>query len=134
MTGEADLRKLLAGMRPSLSDTAFAFATLASRQEIPATAEIVATFKEEEGLSVIAPLDEIVLAGINHSGPWAKITLTIHSSLSAVGLTAAIATALAQEGISANVVAAYFHDHIFVPWNDRHEALRILDDLGSEQT
>jgi hypothetical protein len=59
------------------------------------------------------------------------ISLTIHSSLAAVGLTAAIASALAEQGISANVVAAYFHDHLFVPWEQRLQAMAVLSALAA---
>jgi len=128
--GVTDLEALLTDMCPSLSATPFAFATVASLQDVPASVRVLATFEEAEGFSVIAPFDEIDHAGMTHSGPWAKISLVVHSSLSAVGLTAAIASALAHEGISANIVAAYFHDHIFVTWESRHAAIRILNKLG----
>ena len=59
------------------------------------------------------------------------ITLTVHSSLEAVGLTAAIATELAGLGISANVVAAYYHDHVFVPCAQAEQAVAGLAALGS---
>ena len=61
---------------------------------------------------------------------WARITLQAHSSLAAVGLTARVAESLAAEGISANMVAAFHHDHVFVPWARRDEALIILDNLA----
>ncbi len=53
-------------------------------------------------------------AQLAYESKFNQITLTVHSSLDAVGLTAAVATKLASYGISANVVAAYYHDHIFV--------------------
>jgi len=58
-----------------------------------------------------------------------KISLRVHSSLEAVGLTAAFATQLSDEGISANVVAGYFHDHIFVPRQDAERAITALNQL-----
>lgn len=61
---------------------------------------------------------------------WARVTLQVHSSLAAVGLTARIATVLAEAGISANMVAAFHHDHVFVPWGRRAEALKILENLS----
>ncbi len=72
-----------------------------------------ATVAEAEGLTVIA-LQSVLAAGVP---AWARISLTLHSDLAAVGLTAAFAAALAARGISANVVAGVFHDHIFVPWD-----------------
>ena len=133
MAGEIDLQRLLAGMRPSMSETAFAFATAKSPQDVPASVSIIGSFNEDEGVTVIAPQDQLARTGLTQSGPFAKISLAVHSSLAAVGLTATIATSLAQGGISANIVAGYFHDHIFVPWDERHAALDILSDLGARR-
>ena len=77
-------------------------------------------------MTVIAAADALAAAGIEQSRGWARITLRVQSALQAVGLTAAVSTALAAEGISANVVAAYRHDHVFVPWDRRHGALAAL--------
>ena len=54
------------------------------------------------------------------------ITLTVHSSLKSVGLTAAVTSKLAEYEISANVVAAYYHDHIFVPYEKAKKAMEVL--------
>ena len=67
---------------------------------------------------------------IRSGTPFARITLTVHSALEGVGLTAAVAGALAQAGIACNVVAGYHHDHLFVPWDRREEALAILQRLS----
>ena len=61
---------------------------------------------------------------------WARITLGVQSSLAAVGLTARVATILAERGIAANVIAGYHHDHVFVPWDRRDEALQALRALS----
>jgi hypothetical protein len=66
---------------------------------------------------------------LNASPSFACITITINSSLEAVGLTAAMSAALASHGISANVVAAYHHDHIFVPADRADDAIKALKDL-----
>jgi hypothetical protein len=58
--------------------------------------------------------------------PFARITLTVHSALEGVGLTAAVSGALAEQGIACNVVAGFHHDHLFVPWERREEALGVL--------
>jgi hypothetical protein len=129
VTGHTDLRAILESMEPRLSEIEHGFGTVAYA-EAAAIPGLVATFFEEEGLSVIAPAAALDEAGIAHSPGWARISLTIHSSLSAVGLTAALATALAEAGISANVVAAYHHDHVFVPWEERHRAIEILSRLA----
>ena len=79
---------------------------------------------------MIAPSEALVAKGLEAGPPWARISLTVHSDLAAVGLTAAFATALGGEGISANVVAGYFHDHIFVQWTRRDDAVAALQRAG----
>ena len=76
--------------------------------------------REAEGVTIVRPGEG-----------WARITLTIHSSLEAVGLTAAVAAALAARGISANMIAAVHHDHVFVPWERREEAMTALRELAA---
>lgn len=130
MSGETDLAALLAGLRPVLESVEFAFATLPPGRALPAGLRPIGTFDEPEGLTVIAPAADLAAHGVAHSPGWAMIRLRVHSALSAVGLTAAVATALTRAGISANVVAAYHHDHVFVQWARRDEALEILSALS----
>ncbi|HTU09833.1 MAG TPA: ACT domain-containing protein [Allosphingosinicella sp.] len=115
MRGETDLGRLLAGMAPVLDPIEYGFETAAGAQPL---GDAFALIREAEGVTVIRP-----------GAGWARITLTIHSSLAAVGLTARVATALADRGISANMVAAFHHDHVFVPWDRREDALAILKGL-----
>jgi hypothetical protein len=91
--------------------------------------EPFATVSEDEGLTIVAPLADLQAAGML-SDPWARISLTVHSDLTAVGLTAAFATALGAEGISCNVIAGYHHDHLFVQWDRRGDALAALRRLA----
>ena len=72
----------------------------------------------------------LAAAGLVADQDWALISLTLHSDLAAVGLTGAFATALADEGISANVIAGYFHDHILVQWARRGDAMAALTRLS----
>jgi uncharacterized protein len=67
---------------------------------------------------------------LSYSFVAAWITLTVHSSLEAVGLTATFSKALAENNISCNVVAAYYHDHIFVDAKDAAKAMKILHILS----
>jgi uncharacterized protein len=80
----------------------------------------------------VAPADVLDRAGIAYQGEWARISLQVHSDLAAVGLTAAIAAELTTHGISANVVAGYFHDHVFVQWDRRAAAMVALSALGAK--
>ena len=80
-----------------------------------------ALIREEEGLTAIRAHPE---------GEWARISLEVHSSLDAVGLTAALSKSLAEAGVSANIVAALRHDHLFVPWDRREDAMGCLKALS----
>ncbi|MEO0997228.1 MAG: ACT domain-containing protein [Pseudomonadota bacterium] len=125
--GETELAALLAGLTPRLDAEPYWFVTVPSVAAL-GSVDALATFREREGLSAIVGRDAIA-AGTPGEGPYARIELGVHSSLEAVGLTAAVATALTAHGISANVVAAYHHDHVFVAWDDRDTALGVLDGL-----
>ncbi len=127
MSGETDLQILLAGMAPDLRGTDWGYALA---EKVPAGMAPFAVIAEDEGLTLVAPIAQLLAAGLSPIGPMARITLTIHSSLQAVGLTAAIASALAQGGISANVIAGFHHDHIFLPAADAPRALEILKALS----
>ena len=116
MSGETDLGRLLAGLKPMLDAVEYGFESMA---EAPPPGDAFALIREAEGVTVIRP-----------GTGWARITLGIHSSLEASGLTARVAAALADHGIAANIVAAFHHDHVFVPWARRDEALAILRRLS----
>ena len=88
-----------------------------------------ATVAEAEGMTVVAPLAVLRAAGMV-SDPWARISLTVASDLAAVGLTAAFATALGEAGISCNVIAGFHHDHLFVQWDRRIDAMAALEELA----
>jgi hypothetical protein len=123
MTGETDLQRLLRGMAPELAGCDWGYALA---QTLPAGLTPFATVAEDEGLTLIAPMVELQAAGLSPLGPMARITLTIHSSLAAVGLTAAVSQALAAKGISANMIAGFHHDHIFLPAERAEEAMAAL--------
>jgi hypothetical protein len=131
MTGEANLHILLKTLDPVLDERRFGFCAI-GRQSTPVLGfKPLGIFEEEEGATIIATIAELESAGLKFSGPWAKISLRVHSSLTAVGLTAAVAAALAGVGVSANVVAGYYHDHVFVPWETRDKALAALRRLSA---
>lgn len=130
MTGETDLALLLKGMEPVLQPGRVVFARAPEHGSIDPGLSPLGTFREKEGLTLIVDEDEAAKAGLTRSAPMRQITLAIHSSLEAVGLTAAISAELTRQGISANVVAAYFHDHVFVPEQDAEKALSALKALS----
>lgn len=128
MQGEADLAVLLACMEPVLHDEEYGYGLAPPGAALP---EAFAVIAEAEGVTVIAPVAVLVRQRIAHRGGWARISLTVHSDLAAAGLTAAVARALAGAGISANVVAGYFHDHVLVQCERRAEAMAILAGLAA---
>ena len=129
MTGITDLNTLIASMAPELDSETFVFASV-----LHPTAKMYSLakgmFVEKEGVTLI--LQETIAheLEIKADGPYACITLNVHSSLEAVGLTAAFAKALATANISANVVAGYYHDHIFVAKRDAQDAMNVLKALS----
>ena len=129
--GETDLRTLLQSMAPTLRDEAYAFCTAGNDLATPLWPDALATFREDEGVTLVLPTATAERAGLRFDGAWACITLTVHSSLTAVGFLAAISTRLANGGISLNPIAGYHHDHLFVPWAQRHAALTILASFRS---
>ncbi len=130
MSGEKDLTKLIASMTPVLAGESYIFGTLDScdYQQL-SLIKPLCTFQEKEGLTVIVSQNKAEEHNIEYTGIFKCITLNVHSSLEAVGLTAAVASKLAQSNISANVVAAYYHDHIFVGESDAENALHALIEL-----
>lgn len=132
MPGETSMHKLLSGMSPQLNEGRYVFCTVENGKP-PGGVEIIGSFREAEGLTLIVALEEAQQAGLAYEYIAAWITLNVHSSLQAVGLTAAVAQALAEAGISCNVIAAYYHDHIFVGEADGHRALGVLRTLAGTQ-
>ncbi|MFT3705778.1 MAG: ACT domain-containing protein [Agriterribacter sp.] len=126
MPGEKDLDILLRSMKPVLNSGEFVFCTLPD-PTIVNTNDAILVFKEEEGTTVILKKEIADKLRLKYSFIASWITLTVHSSLSAVGLTAAFSKALSDNGISCNVVAAYYHDHIFVDKKDAEKAMEILN-------
>ena len=133
MTGEKDLQQLIRSMSPVLEPRPYVFCTIPGAEYGDyAHCAPIATMQEKEGLTLILEQGSAEKEGLFYDGVFLCITLHVHSSLHAVGLTAAISTALAQDHISANVIAGYFHDHIFVPKEQAHESLRILKRMSAQ--
>ncbi|MEZ4608604.1 MAG: ACT domain-containing protein [Deinococcales bacterium] len=133
MSTEKDLQQLLKAMSPELlaGDYVFCSLPLANYGDY-ATTKPIASFQEAEGLSLVMLEEMAKDHQLDYQGLYRCISLRVHSSLEAVGLTAKIATKLREKGISANVIAAYFHDHIFVPSARAKEALSALLELSDE--
>jgi hypothetical protein len=123
-----NLAELLQAMQPKLNEGVYVFTSISPSTNI-SSLEPIGMFREAEGLTLIVEEQRARKAELPVLFRAAWITLTVHSDLQAVGLTAAVATALAQANISCNVVAAAFHDHIFVPVASANEALSVLQQV-----
>lgn len=130
MTGETDLTKLLQGLRPTQNEGEYVFCLVNS---LASAAELnpLCIFQEKEDVTVILPKIRADENSLLYSVICTWITLNVHSSLEAVGLTAAVAKVLTEANISCNVVAAYYHDHIFVPVKDAERAMKVLSQLSN---
>lgn len=128
MAPVTDLQALLRNMDPVRNPGTYVFLVLPDGASFdPAT--VVASVREPEGLSVVMERAVALQLGLVPAFECAWITLTVHSDLQAVGLTAAVASALADAGISCNVVAGTHHDHLFVPVQQANDALSVLHAL-----
>ncbi|TPM35344.1 ACT domain-containing protein [Mesorhizobium sp. B2-3-5] len=132
MTGETDLKKLLASMTPELLDGTYVFATLAPGVLQPEGLDPVMMFREREGTTLIVTGDAASAAGLAASFRCRMITLSIHSSLEAVGFLAAITARLADAAMGVNPVSGFYHDHLFVPTDRAQEALTLLRQLAKD--
>ena len=129
MAGETDLQKLLAAMSPLLLTENFVFCTVSGKYSDYQELSPLASFCEHEGLTLVLTEKNAIKAKLPFESVFKAITLSVHSSLNAVGLTAAVASQLADRGISANVIAAYYHDHIFVQAEKATQAMEALKEL-----
>jgi len=130
MSGVLELDELLRSMAPQLQPGEFVFCTVSGGISEYVQLEPLMGFAEGEGLTLILPLQSAKSAGLAFDGAFRQITLTVHSSLEAVGLTAAVSAKLTEHAISANVVAAYYHDHVFVPAEKADAALAALQEFS----
>lgn len=129
--GERDLRRLLGGLGPRREPGEWVFAVVPEPAPDALLQAAAITVREREGLTLVLRAADAAAAGVPASASYAWITLDVHSALDSVGLTAAISSALARVGISANVVAGYHHDHLLVPLARADDALVVLRRLGA---
>jgi hypothetical protein len=129
--GETDLPTLLTAIAPRLHEQTFVFCTTEAGKSDRRllTKEAIMRFRESEGHTLIVPQTVAEAHDLPYQGTWRMITLTVHSSLEAVGFLASVLPALAAAGISTNVVSAYHHDHLFVPAPRAQDALSILQSI-----
>lgn len=129
MTGETNLAELVKGLTPKLNAGEYVFVTTTDLQKVNRN-DTLFEFKEKEGVTIVLEKNkaDALKFPYNYIASW--ITLMIHSSLEAVGLTALFSTELAKHNISCNVVSGYYHDHIFVAKQDAEKAVAVLENLS----
>lgn len=125
MAGLINLHEILGALRPSVRQGSYVYVTLPTPPDLDAHARIL----EDEGVTLV--LDQAVADahGLPYEGVFGWITLQAHTSLEAVGITAAVSTALARVGVSCNVLAGFYHDHLLVPIGHVDEAVEVLGGL-----
>ena len=131
MSGETQLSALLSSMRPELHPGEYVF-TSTPDAVVPEGAAPVVTVAEEEGLTMVLRKQDADRLGLGYDYVAGWITLRVHSALEAVGLTAAVSATLAHGGLSCNVVAGFYHDHLFVPNDSADQAVTLLEDLAQQ--
>jgi len=131
--GITNLEELIANMEPVLNEGEYIFATVKEIDAIPRSLTICEV-KEKEGITVVLKKQDAQRLGLSFEFIASWITLNVHSSLEAVGLTAAFASELGKNNISCNVVAGYYHDHIFVDIKDKNKAMSVLSAMSTNQS
>ncbi|AKV98367.1 MULTISPECIES: ACT domain-containing protein [Marinobacter] len=126
------LQELIKQLSPTLDSTTYVYCTVpkAKYGELEHLKPIV-SIAELEGLTLVIPLDEAKTEGLDYYRVFRRITLEGHSSLEALGLTSVVTSLLAERGITTNVIAGFYHDHMFVPSDRIDEAMRALKELAS---
>jgi hypothetical protein len=131
MSGITDLQETLNSIKVVCDEIEYGFTSIVDETQIDRD-KVLATFHENGQLAIIAPKQYLDSLNIENEGPYAKLTIDVHTSLELVGLTAVMATKLADHGISANVVAAFYHDHVFVQYDLRKQAQELLEGLKND--
>jgi hypothetical protein len=132
MSGKTDLKNLLKEMQPVLHESPFVFCSVDKNSFDQLPFEPLSLFFEAEGVSLIITEEQANHSDLPYDSIWACITLNVHSSLTAIGFLAAITGKLAEAGISVNPVSAYYHDHLFVPWEWKEVAIEALHGLSGK--
>lgn len=130
MSGETNLSKLLGSMRPQLQPGRYVFVSLPLDRSLPDGVPPLMVFGEKEGWTCIVDEEAASRAGLSSTFPCRMITLSVHSSLEAVGFLATVLPRLAAAGMGVNPVSGFYHDHLFVPADRAEDAMRILEELA----
>lgn len=131
MNGETDLTTLLRTLAPTLDPECYVFCSVQGAVYGDfAHVNPLACFRESEGLTLVLTQSSAEAEGLLYNGTFRCITLHVYSSLHAVGLTATLTGRLAEGGISVNMIAGYYHDHVFIPADDAAQAMALLKKIS----
>ena len=134
MNAETDLDTLIRNLEPRTLPATYVFCSLEDADYgVLSHTSPLASFAEPEGLTLVLTRESADEESLAYEGTFRCISLQVQSSLEAVGLTAAVTGELAAHDISANVIAGYHHDHIFVPSHQAESALRLLENMSSQR-
>jgi len=130
MSGSRDLKYLLENIEPRHIPGEYVFCsidieTLRTLGETP-----LLVFRESEGVTVVVLKEIAYQHALEFEGTWGLVTLSVHSNLEAVGFLSAVSKVLADAEISFNVVSAFYHDHLFVPYSKIYDALQVLEEVS----
>ena len=129
MTGISDLNELLKNMKPKLVLNNLVFCSVSKKHYKQLNISPIMIFREDEGVTLIIKKKIALKNSLCHSNTttWSMISLTVHSSLEAIGFIAEITKYLARFGVSTNVVSAFYHDHLFVRSEETEKVLKLLE-------
>lgn len=127
------LKDLITQLSPQLDSSSYVYCTVANATygELEKLKPIV-SIAELEGLTLVIPLEQAEAQGLDYYRVFRRITLKGHSSLEALGLTSVVTSLLAERGITTNVIAGFYHDHVFVPSDRTNEAMEALKELANQ--
>ena len=124
---------MISGMTPTVRPGIYVFISTEDPTLVASlTSQAISIFEEDEGMSMLIPIDLAKKSGFSVDQPMSCITLNVYSSLEGVGLTAAVSTALGDNSIPCNMVAAFHHDHVFVPSEMCDRAMEVLTSLQKQ--
>ena len=131
MSGYKELSYLLKNMEPTHVPGSYVFGTVSAETLETLSYTVRLVFREDEAITVIVEREIADANSISYGAVWSLVTMTVHSDLEAVGFLAKITSVLAEAGITANTVSAFYHDHLFVPEDRMEESLSLLRNLSN---
>ena len=131
MSGYTELSYLLKNMKPTHVPGSYIFSNVSEDKLKKLGSTPLLIFREDEGITVIVSKEIAEEFSLSFHSVWGLITMTVHSALEAVGFLAKITSVLAEAGITANTVSAFYHDHLFVPIDRVEDSLSLLRNLSN---